>query len=538
MVCTGLVFAYWDSIGNQVDKWLRPVELKGENLTLATTTECFCPMHPNVIREEPGSCPVCGMPLSHRKKGEKEKLAPGVIARVQLDPSRIRQAGIRTAEVGFSPLSLTLKTVGTITYDERKLAQVASRLKGMTRVETLKVNFTGMAVEAGDTLGELSSPELTEAIQEFLRAKQTSPGPSRNANASDRAASGSDRAQSSDMKLKLLGVTQAQIDAILARGTEDGTLPVLAPIGGVVVKKNVVPGQYLAEGQAMFELADLSTVWVKAPLYESQVDLARVGQPVEARVEVDPTRRFQGQVAFIQPRVDSSTRTVEMRCDLDNNDRSLRPGMFASLTLKCLLAETPLFRARSTQLIGDSGQEKAATHCPVSHAKLGSMGDPIAVELEGKKIWVCCRACTPKLKAEPAKYLARLAPPPAREVLSVPESAVIDTGTTQVVYVETEPGIFEGRSVELGPQAEGRIAVLEGLQPGEKVAEAGAFLIDAESRLNPSTRGDSQSPSNAPTRPIIPRPTSWTLPIRSKPPRTARPAEEAILRSAPRLNLP
>ena len=130
--------------------------------------------------------------------------------------------------------------------------------------------------------------------------------------------------------------------------------------------------------------------------------------------------------------------------------------------------------------------------------KLGSMGDPIAVEVEGRKIWTCCSDCPPKLKAEPAKYLARLAPPPRDEVLSVPESAVIDTGSRKIVYVESEPGVFEGREVVLGPRIGDRFPVLEGLAPGEKVAAAGAFLIDAESRLNPAAAAT--APADRPRR--------------------------------------
>jgi Cu(I)/Ag(I) efflux system membrane fusion protein len=143
----------------------------------------------------------------------------------------------------------------------------------------------------------------------------------------------------------------------------------------------------------------------------------------------------------------------------------------------------------------------------VTGVKLGSMGDPISVEVEGRKVWVCCAACPPKLKAEPAKYLARLDPAPKDEVLSIPESAVIDTGSKKVVYVEAEPGIYEGRVVVLGPRSGDRYPVIEGLSAGETVAAAGAFLIDAESRINPgiapsTTKGDApkSTPADAPTR--------------------------------------
>ena len=104
----------------------------------------------------------------------------------------------------------------------------------------------------------------------------------------------------------------------------------------------------------------------------------------------------------------------------------------------------------------------------MTNAKLGSMGDPLTVEVEGRKVWICCAGCESKLKAKPAKYLARLAPAPTGAVLTVPESAVIDTGTRKVVYVEAEPGVFEGREVVLGPRSGDRYPVLEGLAPGER----------------------------------------------------------------------
>jgi Cu(I)/Ag(I) efflux system membrane fusion protein len=153
----------------------------------------------------------------------------------------------------------------------------------------------------------------------------------------------------------------------------------------------------------------------------------------------------------------------------------------------------PVFKARLAAARPAGGRGKLLNLtveeqkvCPVTQAKLGSMGSPMAADVDGGRVWTCCPACPPKLKAEPAKYLARLAPPPRDGVLSVPESAVIDTGTRKVVYVETEPGVFEGRAVVLGPRIGDRFPVLEGLAPGEKAAADGAFLIDAESRINPT----------------------------------------------------
>ncbi len=165
--------------------------------------------------------------------------------------------------------------------------------------------------------------------------------------------------------------------------------------------------------------------------------------------------------------------------------------MFATVTLQSPVAELPAFRTRLAAARPGAGRitrlnltVEEQQDCPVTKAKLGSMGDPLAADVEGGKVWTCCKACPPKLKAAPAKYLDRHAAPPRDEVLSVPESAVIDTGTRKVVYVEARPGVFEGRQVVLGPRIGDRFPVLEGLEPGEKVAAAGAFLIDAESRLN------------------------------------------------------
>jgi Cu(I)/Ag(I) efflux system membrane fusion protein len=503
MAATALVFAYWDELANRYDKWMRPASRSSSSsIGVAAGLEFYCPMHPQVVQEAPGSCPICGMPLARRKKGEKAPLPPGVTARVELAPGRVAQAGIRTEPVAYAPLVRTVTAVGLVAFDERRLANIVAKVPGKTRVEKLHVNYTGQDVAVGQTLAELYSPELAQAVQELLSAsRRAEPAPS----PASRPQSAVARALEADRhalvvasveKLRRWGITQAQVDEILRSGKTDVTIPIFSPIRGHVFKKNVVEGQEVGEGFAMFEVADLDTVWVQAQVYEHELGLVEPGQPAEAHVEAFPGRTFPGRVEFIQPHLDPATRTVEVRFALENADHRLRPGMFATVVLKTPVARLPEFQARAAAGSGSgsgSGRAHQTAHeqekCPVTTLKLGSMGAPVPVEVEGRKVWTCCPACTPKLKAKPAVYLARLeqAPPPSNEVLSVPESAVIDTGRKTVVYVESEPGVFEGRAVVLGPRTGDRFPVLEGLAPGERVAAAGAFLIDAESRINPGT---------------------------------------------------
>jgi Cu(I)/Ag(I) efflux system membrane fusion protein len=521
MAITGLAFAYWDTLWNRYDKWMRPT---AERHAAVSGIEYYCPMHPQVVQDEPGSCPICGMPLAKRKKGEKTALPAGVTSRVQLTASRVKQAGITTVEVGYAPLSETLTTVGNVEFDERLLATISSKATGKSRVEKLYVNFKGKEVKAGEPLAELYSPELHQAIEELLTAaRRTGQDAARMQTAAGRSLLGDSRelVRLSAEKLKRWGITQEQIDEILAKGRNDFTITILAPFGGTVVKKNVIEGQEVLEGFPMFEIADLGRVWIQAQVFEHQMGLVREGQSVEATVGAYPGRTFPGTVEFIQPTLDPQTRTVEVRFAVENPGRRLRPGMFATVTLKTPVAETQEFQSRLAAMPHSVREGHTASltvdeqkSCPVTNAKLGSMGEPISVEVEGRKVWTCCSACPPKLKAQPAKYLARLTPPPRGEVVSVPESAVVDSGTRKIVYVEAEPGVYEGREIVLGARIGDRFPVLEGLAPGEKVAAKGAFLIDAESRLNPAT-SPSDSGGNEPPRAGGPPPRAAAAPTPS-----------------------
>jgi Cu(I)/Ag(I) efflux system membrane fusion protein len=447
----GMFIGYWDTVQNYWDKWTHPKSVAIRELEPGH--EFYCPMDPQVIRStyEPNGdvpkCPICGMPLSVRAKGEATKLPEGVTGRVQLSPERVQLAGIKTATIQYRPIAKQTKTVGYVAFDESRLSRIVSRVEGY--VEKLYVDETFTVVHQGDPLAEIYSPDLYSAAQELVLAS--------------RAGGVADLAAAARKKLLLFGVSQQEIDSIAASGQPTPRLVIRSPQTGYVVEKKIVVGSSVEAKMTLLEVADLTTVWIEADVYEKDIPFLQVGQKVEATVEADPHHIFTGRLALIYPRLETTTRTNRIRLKLDNAEGKLRPGMFATVRIN-----TPL--------------ESIEPYKSVA-AKAGRV---ILTGLSSENTQ--------------AQY----------EFLCVPERAVIDTGSKKVVYVEREPGMFEGVEVELGPRHDGYYPVLKGLKAGDKIAAAGGFLIDAETRLNPAAAstyfGASGGPqssghSNAPSVP-------------------------------------
>jgi Cu(I)/Ag(I) efflux system membrane fusion protein len=334
----------------------------------------------------------------------------------------------------------------------------------------------------GQRLAELYSYDVAQSIRVLLEASSALHAPPATKPDPDASPLGDpgERFRLATQALEVLGVRQDQINAIASDNRPDGHLPLLAPIDGLVIKKTAYQGQYVPEGTLLFEIADLGHVWVDAQVFEGQLALVRVGQPVAATVPTFPGEEFQGRVEQLAPAIDPATRTLAVRFALDNPGDRLRPGMLATVALGVTGRVTTMARGAT---------------CPVTRLRLGTMGPAISVEIHGRTVSVCCEACVPKLKAAPDEYLgvgSRDSATPDR-VMSVPESAVVDTGTKTIVYVEASPGVFEGRAVILGARSGESFPVLDGVAPGERIAAAGAFLIDAETRLNPSLRSPGRS---------------------------------------------
>ena len=248
----------------------------------------------------------------------------------------------------------------------------------------------------------------------------------------------------------------------------------------------------MEQGATLFEVADLSTVWIEAEVFEKDLASLRTGQEIEATIDALPGEVFRGQVSLVHPHLETATRTNRVRLSLDNAQHKLRPGMFASVVIKTPVVEMEPFRTamEMARHKPDPHDEKALVAyqkvCPVTGRPLGSMGKPVKTQADNLTVFLCCEGCIEPFQKDSAKYLAKLTAPPAGTVLAVPEQAVIDTGSQTLVYVQREPSVFEGVEVKLGPRCAGYYSVLEGLSRGDQVAAAGAFLIDAETRLNPA----------------------------------------------------
>ncbi|MGE5195128.1 MAG: efflux RND transporter periplasmic adaptor subunit [Deltaproteobacteria bacterium] len=435
LAAIGVVITQWDTLAAYYDKWTRPAEASA---VAASDVEWFCPMHPTVVRDNgKEKCPICFMPLSKRKKGEthEEALPAGVVNRVQLSPYRVVLAGIHTYRVDYTPLSKEITAVGYVEFNEREVKNISARVKG--RIDELVVNETGQIVVCDDVLASLYSPELNVAMQNLLLAQKRG---------------NQDLVASSRAKLQLLGISDNQIDEVLKSGKANTHLKIRSPIAGHVIKKYVREGQYVDEGTPLYDIADLSTVWIQAQIYEDDLAFLPAEQahkpgtrlfedplPVTATTRACPDEEFQGMLTFIYPHVDQETRTVTVRFELNNPGHRLRPGTTATVKI-----DVP---PREIHALTEA---------------VGSNPDLYKLDLLDQGL-----------------------------VVAVPESSVIDTGSQTIVYRQTLPGVYEGVRVDLGPRMSGPddvpfFPVLRGLVPGELVVTSGSFLVDAETRLNPA----------------------------------------------------
>src|SRR3954471_19640098 len=329
-VVVGLIVGYWENIKNHVDKWTRPPS----RFTVSADAhdEYYCPMHPQVVRNQPGSCPICNMDL--KKRDPKEKAA-AVTDRVQLSPYRLALANVATTPVAYRPLLREVRALGVLDYNETKLANIAARVAG--RADELFLTYTGQDVKAGDPVYSLYSPEVFAAQREYLQARKRVNDLPHDASAEARA-DATAVYNASMQKLVLWGIAREQLDKLDKEFDASGKVPtnfvVTSPITGTVVRKEINPGQYLQVGQTAYAVADLSTLWLRAKVYEADIPLVKVGQRVDVQVESLPNETIRATVTYLAFALDPQTRTLDARIEVPNKDLRLRPGMFATAVIK------------------------------------------------------------------------------------------------------------------------------------------------------------------------------------------------------------
>ena len=285
-----------------------------------------CSMHPQIQLPEPGQCPICFMDLIPLVKGGDETETVS-LRQIGLSAEARKLAQVTVAPVRRHAVSVETRMAGTVEYDETRLGSITAWMGG--RIDKLHVDATGDVVKRGQPMASIYSPELLTAQAELIEA--------------DRALKNLDQSsfklvkdtaqrtkQAAMEKLRLLGLSKRQVERVLERGKPTDHVTLYAPMGGVVIKKDVVEGQYVTTGAPIYRIADLSKVWVVLGAYESDLPWIDVGSQVSFTVESLPGREFTGTVVFVDQVLDEKTRTVDVRLEVDNPGYKLKPGMLAN----------------------------------------------------------------------------------------------------------------------------------------------------------------------------------------------------------------
>jgi membrane fusion protein, copper/silver efflux system len=299
-----------------------------------------CSMHPFIIKDKPGTCPICGMELI--KKIESTPVAGGartaeqqqqadMLGQVSISSTQRVMANVATVAAEHAVMNKEINAVGIVQYDQSRQAKVTAWIAG--RIDKLNVNTVGAYVSKDRPVAELYSPDLLATQQEYLLAVRSreqlksSPIPSI-------AQNGDGLVASARQRLMLFGVKESQIAALEKAGKPNIRLPIYTPQSGVVIEKFVQQGQYVNTGDVLFSIADLSTVWVEIEIYENEFSNIRLGQQVHILSQSFPGRPFSGRIAFIYPFLDPKNRTVKARVEMPNPGMKLKPDMFVNAIIR------------------------------------------------------------------------------------------------------------------------------------------------------------------------------------------------------------
>lgn len=376
-------------------------------------------MHPWVKSDKPGRCTICGMALTPVYEGEKGLEASSGDF-VSLTQTQIQVLHVETAEAKVQPLTRTLPVAGMIDDNASRHRVLSAYIDG--RIQKLQVNFVGAEVTEGQPLAEFYSPSLLQSEREYRQLT-------------------GELKKNTALRLQQMGLTPAQIAELDQKPGDALTSQILAPVSGTVVAQNVYEGQYVKEGDPLFEIADFSTMWFLFLAYEQDMPWIQIGQSVTVTTPSLPGESFEGKITFIDPNFDETTRSTKVRVELPNplvnGRRVLLHRLYADGALK---VETP-------------------------------------------------------------------------DVLSVPRSAVIETGPEAVVYVDRTEGAYERTVVKLGRRGDRLMEILSGIEAGDKVVTNGNLLIDGQAEMNRSFM--------SPVEPMAPMETAAALTALSEPQKQA-----------------
>jgi Cu(I)/Ag(I) efflux system membrane fusion protein/cobalt-zinc-cadmium efflux system membrane fusion protein len=450
-----------------------------------------CGMHPQVIEDHPGNCPICHMALTPlNSSASPDATAPRKILywwdpmlgpssmsdhpgksamgmdlvpvyadsggpEVQIDAAVVQNMGVRTAQVMRGPLRKTVRTIGLLSLPEPGMHDVSLKIGGW--IDKLHVDQEGMHVQKGQPLLELYSPDLQVAGQELISARKAlqSPGAAEPSPLREEAQK---LMESARRKLTLWDIDDREIDAIAAADEPPKDVILRSPATGHVEEKAIVQGSSVQPGMKLLRIADHSKAWLDMQIYEDQYPFVEMGQTVTASLDAIPGKTFPGTVTFIYPHLDHMSRTLKVRATLDNPDFQLKPGMYAT------------------------------------------------VEILTK---------------------------PVADAIVCPREAVIDTGTRQIVFIAEGSGHFAPRKVRTGLAGDNDLVqIVRGLSPGETVVSSGQFLLDVESRTIEATQklgADARglTTEEADTQPAATQPAEDPKPALAEPVTTSPPAQPA-----------
>ena len=425
--------------------------------THSTSSQVWtCSMHPNVQLPESGQCPICLMDLIPLEKESGSGINPNQLS---LSEDAVKLADIETVAAAYGKAEMEIQLSGKVVYDESRIRNITAWVPG--RVERMFVDYTGITVNKGDHMIELYSPDLYAAQEELIQARKLI-GVGSSQSASYQKSMESNLLAARE-KLRLMGLVDAQINAIEKGDTPTDVITVYSPMSGVVIQKNGVEGAYVKTGTNIYTIADLDRVWVILDAYETDLPWLAFGQDASFTTEGIPGKTFIGRIAFIDPVVDEKTRTVKVRINVANPDGQLKPGMFVHGSIQ---------------------------------ASIGGEGKAINPELANK--WVCpmhpevvqaesgsCPICEMDLVKSESMGIVHTSGH-SKDNLLIPASAVLRTGNRAIVYVRVpadEP-TFEGRVIILGPRVGDKYVVKSGLTAGEKVVVKGNFKIDSAMQIS------------------------------------------------------